>query len=280
MQQTQGHFTGARDASIFYQYWKPDTDARAVILIAHGAAEHSGRYQRFAQHFVGLGYAVAALDHYGHGHSEGERCCIKAFSDYTDTLEIFRQQVERDIPGLPVILLGHSLGGLISTRYLLDKQDSLAGCILSGPAIKTDLQPPLLQILLIKFFSLVAPNMGVLQLDASGVSRDPAEVEKYVNDPLNYSGKLSARLVAQLFATMSAVQARAAEIFVPMLILHGEADAMASAEGSRFLNEQVSSTDKTLKIYPDLYHEIFNEPERLQVFADIEHWLDALLKTQ
>ncbi len=278
MQQTQGHFTGARDASIFYQYWKPDTDARAVILIAHGAAEHSGRYQRFAQHFVGLGYAVAALDHYGHGHSDGERCCIKAFTDYTDSLEIFRQQVERDFAGLPVVLLGHSLGGLISTSFLLQKQDAFVGCILSGPAIKTELQPPFLQILLIKFFSLVAPNMGVLQLDASGVSRDPAEVEKYLNDPLNFSGKLSARLVAELFATMDTVQARAAEIFVPMLILHGEADSMAAAEGSRFLHEHISSTDKTLKIYPGLYHEIFNEPERLEVFADVERWLDTLIK--
>jgi len=278
MQQTQGHFTGARDASIFYQYWKPDTDARAVILIAHGAAEHSGRYQRFAQHFVGLGYAVAALDHYGHGHSDGERCCIMAFTDYTDSLEIFRQQVERDFAGLPVVLLGHSLGGLISTSFLLQKQDAFVGCILSGPAIKTELQPPFLQILLIKFFSLVAPNMGVLQLDASGVSRDPAEVEKYLNDPLNFSGKLSARLVAELFATMDTVQARAAEIFVPMLILHGEADSMAAAEGSRFLHEHISSTDKTLKIYPGLYHEIFNEPERLEVFADVERWLDTLIK--
>ena len=279
MQQTQGHFTGARDASIFYQYWKPDTDARAVILIAHGAAEHSGRYQRFAQHFVGLGYAVAALDHYGHGQSDGERCCIKAFTDYTDSLEIFRQQVASDLAGLPVVLLGHSLGGLISASFLLQNQHAFVGCILSGPAIKTDLQPPLLQILLIKFFSLVAPNMGVLQLDASGVSRDPAEVEKYVNDPLNYGGKLSARLVAELFTTMDTVRTRAAEIQLPMLILHGEADSMASAEGSRFLNEHISSSDKTLKIYPDLYHEIFNEPERLQVFADIGRWLDALVKS-
>ncbi len=277
MQHTQGHFTGARDASIFYQYWKPDRAARAVILIAHGAAEHSGRYQRFARHFVGAGYAVAALDHYGHGHSDGERCCIKGFTDYTDTLEIFRQQVERDLSGLPVVLLGHSLGGLISTGLLLQNQHAFAACILSGPAIKTDLQPPLWQILLIRFFSLVAPDMGVLQLDASGVSRAPAEVEKYVNDPLNYGGKLSARLVAELFTTMHAVQARAAEIQLPMLILHGEADPMASVEGSRFLNEHISSSDKTLKIYPHLYHEIFNEPEHPEVFADIERWLDVLL---
>jgi alpha-beta hydrolase superfamily lysophospholipase len=279
MQQTQGHFTGTRGANIFYQYWQPDTPPRAVILIAHGAAEHSGRYLRLAQHFVGLGYGLAALDHFGHGHSDGGRCCLQSFSDYTDTLDIFRQQVSTDFPGLPLILLGHSLGGLISASYLLEHQDVFAGCMLSGPAIKTELEPPLLQFLLIKLFSALLPNMGVLQLDASGVSRDPAEVERYTSDPLNYGGKLTARLVAQLFKAMQTVQQRAGEITLPLLLLHGEADSMASAEGSRFLYQHVGSTDKTLKIYPGLYHEIFNEPERLQVFSDMEAWLSDLGKT-
>lgn len=278
MQQTQGHFTGAGGANIFYQYWRPDSTPRAVILVAHGAAEHSGRYQRLAQHFVGLGYGLAALDHYGHGHSEGGRCCLKAFSDYTDTLDIYRRQVTADFPGLPLILLGHSLGGLISANYLLEHQEVFAGCMLSGPAIKTDLEPPLLQFLLIKLFSALLPNMGVLQLDAGGVSRDPAEVQRYTEDPLNYSGKLSARLVAELFQAMQTVQERAGEIHLPLLLMHGGADAMASAEGSRFLYDEVSSADKTLKIYPGLYHEIFNEPERLEVYADMEAWLNALVK--
>jgi alpha-beta hydrolase superfamily lysophospholipase len=276
MQQEQGTFQGIRDAAIFYQYWKPETAARAVIVIAHGAAEHSGRYQRFAEHFVGLGYAVAALDHYGHGQSDGQRCCLKSFSDYTDGLDIFRSKVAEDFPGLPLVLLGHSMGGLISANYLLRRQDAFAACVLSGPAVKTDLEPPLFQLLLIKLFSLVAPNMGVLQLDASGVSRDPAEVERYVSDPLNYGGKLSARLVSELFNAMNAIQSRAGEIQLPLLMLHGGDDALASAEGSRFLNEHVSSSIKSLKIYPGLYHEIFNEPEHLKVFADIERWLDTL----
>ena len=149
--------------------------------------------------------------------------------------------------------------------------------MLSGPAIKTDLQPPLWQRLLIRFFSLVAPRMGVLQLDASGVSRDSLEVQQYLDDPLVYGGKLSARKVSQLFAAMAWVQEQVADIRLPLLLMHGESDTLTSPAGSRFLFEHVSSEDKTLKIYPDLYHEIFNEPERLQVFADLQGWLDQRL---
>jgi len=277
MLHAEGQFNGAGDAGIYYQYWKPATTPRAVILVVHGAAEHSGRYQGLAEYFVARDYAVAALDHIGHGRSEGKPGYIARFSDYTQTLERFQEQVSRDFAGLPQVLLGHSLGGLISATYLLQHQQQFIGCILSGPAIKTELEPPLLQLLMIRFLSVAWPGFGALQLDAQGVSRDPAEVERYVNDPLNYSGALSARLVAELFKAMQNVQARAASIELPMLILHGGADVMASPEGSRFLDAHISSTDKTLKIYPELFHEIFNEPERLQVFADIEQWLQHLL---
>ena len=157
---------------------------------------------------------------------------------------------------------------------------AFVGCVLSGPAIKTDLEPGFLQMLVIRFLSTFFPKTGVLQLDASGVSRDPEEVARYVNDPFNYTGKLSARLVAELFRAMGDFQARVADIRLPLLLLHGGADSMASPEGSRFLDANVSSTDKTLNIYPGLYHEIFNEPEREQVFADILVWCEELLRKQ
>lgn len=281
MKQKEGHFQGADRASVYYRYWKPLGEYRAVIVVVHGAAEHSGRYEIFAEHFVALGYAVVALDHIGHGQSDGQRVFIRSFDDYVQTLDLFCAQVRADFPDSPQILLGHSLGGLISSTYLLqaDKQQQFAGCVLSGPAIKTDLEPPMLQLLAIRFFSWCLPKLGVLQLDAAGVSRDPAEVERYRNDPLNYGGKLTARLVAELFRVMQRVQANAASIELPILLLHGGEDSMASPQGSRFLDEHISSTDKTLKIYPGLYHEIFNEPERLQVFADIEQWLQRVLPT-
>ena len=277
MQHREGTFTGAGGASIYFQAWLPEQAPRAILLVVHGAAEHSGRYQRLAGHFVAHGYAVAALDLPGHGRSDGTPGYVRRFKDYVDTLDSFQCKLTEGFPLLPQILLGHSMGGLISAIYLLQNQAAFAGCVLSGAAIKTELEPPLLQLLLIRLFSLFLPKLGVLQLDASGVSRDPAEVEAYVNDPLVYTGKLSARKVSELFKAMAGIQANAAGISLPMLILHGEADTLAAPEGSRFLNEQIGSADKTLKIYPGLYHEIFNEPEREEVFTDILHWLDARL---
>ncbi|MEP5766646.1 MAG: lysophospholipase [Halieaceae bacterium] len=274
MEHREGSFGGADSADIYYQSWSPQRVPRALIVLVHGAAEHSGRYRRFAEHFVQRGYAVAALDHVGHGRSMGTPGYVRRFSDYVDSLDQFCQLLDEEFTGVPKILLGHSMGGLISCCYLLQAQDRFAGCVLSGPAIKTELEPPFWQFFLIRMFSLLVPKMGALQLDADGVSRDPIEVEKYRNDPLVYTGKLSARKVSELFAAMQLVQQEAGKITLPLLLLHGAADSLAAPSGSQFLFDHVGSTDKTLKIYPELYHEIFNEPERLEVFADVQDWLD------
>jgi alpha-beta hydrolase superfamily lysophospholipase len=135
----------------------------------------------------------------------------------------------------------------------------------------------MLQMLVIRLLSALKPGTGVLQLDANGVSRDPAVVEAYVNDPLVFHGKMSARKVAELFKAMRHIQANAGQITLPMLLLHGGEDSMASPEGSRFLHSHISSADKTLKIYPGLYHEIFNEPEQQEVFAEVLAWCDQRL---
>lgn len=277
MVQTEGKFSDAEGRSIYYQYWTPDTVPRAVLLIVHGAGEHSARYQQLASYFTRRGYAIAALDHPGHGKSEGRYGHVNRFEDFVAALEIFQRKVAADFSGLPLILVGHSMGGLISGLYLLRHQQDFVGCVLSGPAIKTEIEPPALQMLLIRFLSLVAPTAGVLQLDATGVSRDPAVVADYVDDPLVNHGKMSARMVAELFKGMSDLQAGAKRITLPLLLLHGEADVMAAPEGSRFMYENAGSPDKTLKIYPDLYHEIFNEPEHESVFVDMLNWCDGHL---
>lgn len=275
MEHRENVFAGAHGANIYYQYWLPESDPRALILVCHGAAEHGGRYDRFAAHFTARGYAVAALDHFGHGRSDGGRCCLKHLDDHVQNLETFRGLVAAEFPGLPLVLLGHSMGGLIACTYLLQHQDKLAGCILSGPAIRTELTLPWYQLALLRLQSLLFPDRGAMQLDASGVSRVPEEVERYVNDPLNYTGPMSLRMVSELFRGMGEVQERAGEIRLPLLILHGGADVMTSPGGSEFLLQHAGSRDKQLKIYPEAYHEIFNEPEREEVFADIEAWLDG-----
>jgi len=274
-----GRFSGARGLSIYYQYWEPEKTPLALLLVVHGAGEHCNRYEALAQYFTARGYVVAALDHHGHGKSEGQYGHIERFQDLLDTVGIFQQRVKADFTGLPQILLGHSMGGLIGTLFLLQHQREFVGCVLSGPAVKTDIEPPYLQLLLIRCLSVVIPKAGVLQLDASGVSRDPSVVADYVADPLVNHKKMSARMVAELFAAMHHIQDGANRIELPMLLLHGGQDVMAAPGGSRFLHENISSEDKTLKIYPELYHEIFNEPEREAVFADMLEWCDGHIQS-
>ncbi len=160
MQQEEGNFSGAGGLRIYYRYWRPEVSARAVILVVHGAGEHCVRYTRFAEWFTGKGYALAALDHPGHGRSEGVPGHIDDFDQYLQTLRIFHGQVKEAFPELPVFLLGHSMGGLISSNYLLDHQSEFLGCVLSGAAIKTELEPGFLQMQIIRLLALLAPRTG------------------------------------------------------------------------------------------------------------------------
>jgi alpha-beta hydrolase superfamily lysophospholipase len=277
MRWTEGKLNGARGLSVYFQVWQPETPPKAVLLIVHGAGEHSARYQPLARYCTARDYAVATLDHPGHGKSEGHYGHIQRFEDLLGTLDIFQRQLAVEFAEVPFFLVGHSMGGLVSCLHLLQHQRDFAGCVLSGPAIKTEVEPGWLQMLLIRCLSVVVPRAGVLQLDASGVSRDPAVVADYANDPLVNHGRMSARMVAELFSSMQRLQSAAPAITLPLLLLHGGEDSMTTPEGSRFLYETVGSADKTLKIYPGLFHEIFNEPERQQVFADVLSWCDQRL---
>lgn len=277
MKHSDGRFTGAGGRSIYFQCWEPEVAPAAVLLLAHGAGEHSARYQHLAQFFTGHNYAVAALDHNGHGYSEGIPGHVESFDDYLHDLALFHRQLVAHYHEMPMILLGHSMGGLIACNYLLRYQGDFIGAVLSGPAIKTDMEPGKLQMAVLRFCAWLVPRLRILKLNAAGVSRDPDVVREYVADPLVFHGKMSARMCRELFSGMHAIQADAARISLPILILHGGEDVMTAPEGSRFLHQQISSKDKTLKIYPGLYHEIFNEPERADVLEDVLDWCESHL---
>lgn len=275
MKHQDGTFTAPDGARLFWQCWEPDTPAVAVLLLAHGLAEHSGRYNELAQYFVAAGYAVCALDHEGHGNSEGRRGHIDRFDNFTRALCKFADDVQARYAETPMILVGHSMGGLISGALLVEAQEKFAGCVLSGAAVKAAEEPPAWLLYIGRILSVIMPKLGQLQLDASAVSRDPDVVERYVNDPLVYTGKVSVRCATELFSAMAKLREAAQQITLPILFVHGGEDALAAVEGSRILHARVSSVDKTLIVYDDLYHEIFNEPERARVFADVRSWLDA-----
>ena len=277
MKHQEGYLKGVQDTNIYYQYWLPEGELKASVLVVHGLAEHSGRYMNVVNHLVPSGYAVYGIDHIGHGKSDGERVYVERFQDYTKTLKIYFNMIRDWQPEKPIFLIGHSMGGLISAAYLLEHQDELTGAVLSGPSIKVPDNISPATIFVGNTLSVIMPKVGILQLDAEGVSRDPAVVDAYVNDPLVYTGKISARLSAELLKTMQRVTEGAAEIRLPILIVQGGNDKLVDPSGAQLLYDSVASRDKTIKIYDGFYHEVFNEPEHEQVLSDVKTWLEIHL---
>jgi len=277
MKHQEGYLKGVRDTNIYYQYWLPEGESKASVLIVHGLAEHSGRYMNVVNHLVPSGYAVYGIDHIGHGKSDGERVYVERFQDYTKTLKIYFDMIRDWQPENPIFLIGHSMGGLIGAAYLLEHQDELTGAVLSGPSIKVPDNISQATIFVGNTLSVIMPKFGIIQLDAEGVSRDPAVVDAYVNDPLVYTGKISARLSAELLKTMQRVTEQASEIRLPILIVQGGDDKLVDPSGTQLLYDLVASRDKTIKIYDGFYHEVFNEPEHEQVLSDVKTWLEIHL---
>lgn len=277
MEHREGTFGGVRRANIYYQSWHPEGDSRAALLIVHGLAEHSGRYMNLVNHFVPSGFAVYGMDHVGHGKSEGTRLYVERFEDYTKTLHLFLDMVKRFEPGKRLFLVGHSMGGLISTVFLPDHQDELTAAVLSAPAVKLSVDISALTAFVGKLASALFPKLGIMQLEAEGVSRDPAVVQAYKDDPLVYTDKITARLAAELVKTAARVPLEAKRITLPVLLVQGGADKLVDPEGARTLYDLIGSSDKSIKIYDGLYHEVFNEPEHDRVLADVNEWLKGRL---
>ncbi len=268
----------ARGSSRLYrQSWQPDGDTRAAVLLVHGLGEHSSRYGYVASSLTQRGFALHTLDHYGHGKSDGHGGHVPRFSVFLDGVTALLADVKETSADLPLFLLGHSMGGLITARFLMTRQDEFRGAALSGPAFKSDEAPPAFVLWLNRLLSALLPTLPMIALDPAMVSRDRAVVEAYVNDPLVHHGKLTSRLIAEMAKAMDDTLARAAEVTLPLLTMHGDADKLTSPDGSTEFHAGAGSSDKTLKIYPGLFHEIFNEPERDAVLADLGTWLEAHL---
>lgn len=262
------------DSGVFYRRWDV-ASPRAAVLLVHGLGEHSGRYQHVAESLAARQIMVVAPDHPGHGLSPGQRSHIDSFADYFAALDEISQQLREEFPALPKFIVGHSLGGLITGNYLLDRQSHFAGAAFSGAAFEVSEPPAAIAVFINRILAAIMPKLGVMQLDASEVSRDPDVVQRYIDDPLVHSGKISARLVVELFTAMENLQTRRAALELPILVMHGDGDVMTAVEGSKHFHDGVSSEDKTLRFYPGLYHEIFNEPEQAQVLGELGDWLDA-----
>ena len=267
------------DSGVFYRHWpvsgSRQSPVHAVILMVHGLGEHSGRYEAFARYFNGEGVAVVAPDHLGHGCSPGVRGHIASFSDYLAPLDELRGKIREWYPQSPCFLVGHSLGGLISARHLLERQDWFDGAALSAAALQVTEPPSRLSIIVMRLLAAIRPTLGVTQLEATQISRDPEVVQRYMDDPLVHHGKISAGLASHLFRAMAEVEEGSSKVTLPLLIMHGGDDVMTSPAGSVAFHSALGSVDKSLSVYPGLFHEVFNEPERLTVLGELRDWIQA-----
>lgn len=274
MRHTEGTFRAFDGETIHHQAWSPDGSPKAVVLLVHGLGEHAGRYLHVAEALVDAGYAVRAFDHRGHGRSTGKRAFVRSYDELLRDLHQFRQLVVSEHPGVPLVLLGHSMGGNVALGYALGNQDGIAALVLSGPALKVgdDFSPVQLKVL--GAVARVAPGLRPQALSAEAISRDPAVVAAYRADPLVYTGKISAGLGAALIGAMQSFPDRYHELRLPVLLLHGTDDQLADIAGSRELEAKAVDADLTAHYYDGLYHEVFNEPERERVLSDLTSWLD------
>lgn len=270
-------FLGGGGVTLYTQRWLPEgrERPRAAVIIVHGYAEHSGRYTGLAAFLVSHGYGVYALDHRGHGKSEGERANIRVFREYVADLVRFTERVREIHPRPPRFLLGHSMGGAVALQTVLEQPERVDGLILSGAYLQNASPTPPLLERLVGPVSRMAPGLPVQSLDTGALSRDKEVVRAYERDPLVYHGKVKARMGAELLNAGGYLLARVDSIRTPVLIMHGGDDRLAHPNGSRELFEQIGSRDKTLHIYEGFYHEIFNDVGREEPLEDLLEWLEA-----
>ena len=271
----EDRFTTRDGLSLYEQCWLPEGEPRAAIVVVHGVFEHSGRYTQLADDLNRRGYAVYAMDLRGHGRSEGDRAMIRSFDLYLDDVELFLERVTARQTGKPVFLLGHSMGGAVAALFGITRPPKIRGLILSAPAVYVagGVFPLLRRLAWLA--SIVWPTLRVTRLGCRFISRDPAVVEDFRNDPLVFHDRFPVRTGAEILRAAKRIQTDAERLTLPMLIMHGTGDYVTDPQGSRMLVARAHSTDKTLRLYTGLYHEIFSEPERQQVLDDLLAWLDG-----
>ena len=274
---TERSFEGMGGVRIVYDVWTPDAPVRGVVALAHGYGEHARRYDHVAERFGEAGLATYALDHRGHGRAGGRRVRVRDMKEFVSDYRTLVGIATAEHPGVARIVLGHSMGGGIAFAYGVQHPDEYDLMVLSGPAIAAHEGVSRAKAVIGKAVGSILPDLPIESIDPDLVSRDPDVVADYKADPLVYRGKVPAGIGKALLLVGETMPQRAPGITAPLLVVHGEDDQLVSADGSRRLVQCVSSTDRELKVYPDLYHEVFNEPERDRVIDDVVTWIQARL---
>lgn len=285
--------------SFYFQGWEPEGTARAVVCLVHGLGEHSGRYAHVAQVLNDAGYILFGFDLRGHGRSAGRRGHTPSYEALMDDIGGLLDEADARYPGLPRFLYGHSLGGNLVLNYALRRhlpsnlptregeplsplalqqrgagERGLCGVIATSPAVRLPQPPPRLQVVLAKAMNRLYPALQMpngLALD--GLARDPEVIRAYASDPLVHN-KISVRLALEMLAAGEWALAHAAEFPLPLLLVHGTADILTSAQASAEFAARVPAGRCTLKLWDGFYHETHNEPEKAEVLGFMVDWLN------
>jgi alpha-beta hydrolase superfamily lysophospholipase len=246
------------------------------VILVHGLAEHSGRYEHVGAHLAAAGCAVHAYDHQGHGRSSGTRSHVRRFAHLLDDLEGFVATVRAQQPSLPLFVVGHSLGGLLVIEYASQRDPDVSGVVTSGAALSLPGDLSQGRIWMARSLRWIAPRLSLSAgLDPEALSRDPEVVRSYLEDPLVHR-RISASFASEIVSAVERAPSAAARIRVPTLLLHGEEDRLCPVEGSRRFYAELKVTPRDLRTYPGLRHEIFNEPERSLVLNDLVEWIRGI----
>jgi alpha-beta hydrolase superfamily lysophospholipase len=275
IRRTEASFQAGEGRQLFRRAWLPEASERLLVVV-HGFAEHSGRYDGFGRWFAERGCAVHAYDQQGHGRSPGPRNHIHRFGDLLVDLDCFLEQVRAEHPTLRCTLVGHSMGGLVATAFALERSPEIFALVTSGAALALGPSVSRSKMLFARALRSIAPKWSLeAGLPPDALSRDAEVVRRYVDDPL-VETRMTASLAVELMAAVDRTQRADAQLEHPMLLLHGGDDSLCAPAGSEAFHRKLSgraASQSAVRIYPGLRHEIFNEPERQQVFGDLLGWV-------
>jgi len=275
MKHTEFYWLGPTGQKVYAQCWQPkDQDPKAVICLVHGMGEHSSRYLPMANYFEQHNIAVLAFDQLGHGQTEGKRGHVNSYDELLDQVERLITESYRRFPKVAKFLYGHSMGGNLVTNYVLRRQAKIAGAIVSAPWLKLAFDPPAIKVKLGQFtIRFLGTYTEKSNLNTKHLSQDTAVVTAYENDPLIHD-KISVRMFVTCHEAGLWALERAATLEIPMLLMHGDSDKITSHQGSQLFAERASNDLVTFKSWPNMYHEIHNEPDKIKVWQTTLEWIE------
>ena len=266
------------ERTLFAQYWAPFDEVTGVICLIHGIGEYVNRYSYWAERAVSEGLAFLGFDLCCSGRSEGKRGLMPPFETFMDDIDLLLKQAELRFPGIPVLLYGHSMGGVLVLNYAIRRSPAVKGVFVTSPWLLLKNKPSKFLISVVRILSEVFPNLTISIGSSSGadrLSRDKEVVKDYLNDPLVHN-RISLKMIISLQDAAAFALNNASRLKLPLLLMHGSSDQITDPDGSRQFSES-NKNNCTLKIWEGLYHEMYNEPEKEEVFNYLMNWINKLL---